>query len=444
VKAIEHDVIVIGAGAAGMAAAARLTRAGLRVLLLEAREAPGGRVMTRIDPFSGHAVELGAEFIHGKPPEIWSLLAAHPLDVYEGDGDEWCSERGRVCECEFFEDVQKLLDRMRDCSEPDRSFLKFLQECASDEKENTRRHALGYVSGFNAADPARISVQSLLKQQDAEDEIEGDRTFRVREGYQKLVCSLLKDADRERCELRTSTVVRRVRWRSERVEIDAESGGETQRFTAHSALITVPLGVLQAAPGSDGAIEFDPPLAAKREPLSQLAMGEVIRVSFSFADRFWQQIRVGNRSLANMHFLFSDDEVFPTWWTLSPDAAPILTGWSPAASARKVSGQPEPAIVDEALRSLASVLNLDVEKLSFDVRSAFVHDWQSDPFARGAYSYACVGGADAQKRLAEPIGHTLFFAGEATDVTGHIGTVHGAIASGERAAREILQRHASS
>jgi monoamine oxidase len=435
-----QDVVVIGAGAAGMAAAARLTRGGARVLLLEARDSPGGRVLTRTDPHSGHSVELGAEFIHGKPPEIWELLAAHPAPAFEGEGDEWCSEQGRICECDFFEDVQALLKKMRDCREPDRSFADFLRQCGAGASEATRRHALQYVTGFNAADAERISVQSLVLQQDAEDAIEGDRVFRLRTGYQPVIVSLLDDVARERFELRASTVVKRVRWRRGQVEVEAESAGSVQKLVARRALITVPLGVLQAPPGAEGAIEFDPPLAAKREPLSRLAMGEVIRVTLSFASRFWEQIRAGEHTLANMHFVFSDHVPFPTWWTLAPDRAPILTGWSPAASARQLSGQAEPAIVEEALRSLAAVLNVDPEMASQEARSAFVHDWQSDPFARGAYSYVCTGGADAPKRLAEPLDDTLFFAGEATDITGHIGTVHGAIASGQRAAQEILSR----
>ena len=75
-----------------------------------------------------------------------------------------------------------------------------------------------------------------------------------------------------------------------------------------------------------------------------------------------------------------------------------------------------------------------------DLEAAYFHDWQSDPFSRGAYSYSKVGSDGAQKALAAPLDHTLFFAGEATDLSGHNGTVHGAIASAHRAAEEILPR----
>jgi len=431
-----YDVIVVGAGASGMAAAADLTRHGMRVLLLEARDECGGRVLTRVDPNTGHSVELGAEFIHGKPAEIWELLASQPVPVYEGEGDDWCSEQGRLDECNFFEDVERLLKKMDDCRNPDRSFNDFLRECGGNVSDQVRRRALQYVSGFNAADPARISVQSLVHQSEAEDAIDGMRAFRVREGYQPLICSLLRESKSSLLELRTSTVVRSVRWRRGHVEVDAENA--SSHFEAPRVLITIPLGVLQAEPGSPGAIAFDPPLAAKREPLSQLVMGEVIRVTISFAGRFWDQLPAANRTLSGMHFLFSDHPTFPTWWTHSPDRAPILTGWAPAASAQRLAGLPETEIVEQALTALAEVLPIAREAIDLEVRSAFVHDWQSDPFARGAYSYVCVGGADAPRRLGEPLENTLFFAGEATDVTGNIGTVHGAIASGRRASREIL------
>jgi len=74
------------------------------------------------------------------------------------------------------------------------------------------------------------------------------------------------------------------------------------------------------------------------------------------------------------------------------------------------------------------------------VISSHTHDWQSDRWSLGAYSYALVGGADAHRELAAPVEDTLFFAGEATDARGHNGTVHGAIFSGYRAAREVLER----
>jgi monoamine oxidase len=96
-------------------------------------------------------------------------------------------------------------------------------------------------------------------------------------------------------------------------------------------------------------------------------------------------------------------------------------------------------VVAQALRSLASSLHTEPSKLESLMDDAYFHDWQNDPFSRSAYSYGAVGLDGAQRDLASPLENTLFFAGEATDTTGHNGTVHGAIASGHRAASQILR-----
>jgi len=85
------------------------------------------------------------------------------------------------------------------------------------------------------------------------------------------------------------------------------------------------------------------------------------------------------------------------------------------------------------------LLNIATEELEPLLEAAYFHDWQSDPFSRGAYSYGKVGADGAQEALGRPVEKTLFFAGEATDTTGRNGTVDGAVASGRRAAAEILR-----
>jgi monoamine oxidase len=96
-------------------------------------------------------------------------------------------------------------------------------------------------------------------------------------------------------------------------------------------------------------------------------------------------------------------------------------------------------ICKRALRSLAGVFHLPVEQCRKELLHAYTHNWQRDPYSRGAYSYVAQGGNDTQREFAAPIANTLFFAGEATNFVGHHGTVHGAIASGYRAAGEILR-----
>src|SRR5256885_8373892 len=184
------EVIVVGAGAAGLAAAAELGRAGLRVTVLEARDRIGGRIYTVAD-CSGMAIELGAEFIHGMSPEIWQPLKAANVKITEGNGESWCHENGLLSPCNCFPKVEKILERMDD-KEPDESFCSFLNRCCSGSKSDAeeqaaKERALAYVVGFNAADPDLVGVHWLVKSMRAEERIEGGRAFRGQHGYRALI-----------------------------------------------------------------------------------------------------------------------------------------------------------------------------------------------------------------------------------------------------------------
>ncbi len=132
--------------------------------------------------------------------------------------------------------------------------------------------------------------------------------------------------------------------------------------------------------------------------------------------------------------MFSDEPVFPTWWTALPVRAPVLTGWTAGSRADQLLDLPEPEILRHALASLTNIMGGSTGR----IESVYFHDWHQDPYARGAYSYVPAGAVDARRALAEPVADTLYFAGEATDTDGHSATVHGAIETGRRAARQIL------
>ena len=121
-----------------------------------------------------------------------------------------------------------------------------------------------------------------------------------------------------------------------------------------------------------------------------------------------------------------------------PDPVPAITGWSAALSAERLVGLGETDIVERATEALGALLGVGPSRTKSQLSAFYYHDWNSDPFSCGAYSYVKAGGEGSQRVVGEPVRNTLFFAGEATDVSGHNGTVHGAIASGQRAAKEIL------
>jgi monoamine oxidase len=217
-----------------------------------------------------------------------------------------------------------------------------------------------------------------------------------------------------------NTPVREIEWAPGQVRVNG--------FEASHAVITLPLGVLQS-----NKIRFRPEIKTKTNALESLAMGSVVKVILHFDVRFWEDL-----GLTNLAFLHAHSESIPTWWTTQPVVAPILTGWAGGPPGEALAFKKESEVLKTALDSLARILNMRRNSLQRHLRASFVADWQTDPFSLGAYSYVPVGGFPAARKLAEPLEETLFFAGEATNTEGHSGTVHGAIATGYRAAAEIL------
>jgi monoamine oxidase len=172
----------------------------------------------------------------------------------------------------------------------------------------------------------------------------------------------------------------------------------------------------------------------KRDALKHLAAGPVLKVLLRFRTAFWEALDDGR--YRDAAFFHAPRLAFPTFWTALPVRTPVVVAWAAGPRASRFEGADSTKIVGEALASYSELFNdrIDVER---ELESATVHDWQKDPYARGAYSYATVGGEDARNELAKPLARTLFFAGEAAD-SEEAGTVAGALRSGARAAQELL------
>jgi monoamine oxidase len=430
------DVVIIGAGVSGLAAASELRKSGLSVLILEARDHVGGRAWTRHEPDLSAPIELGAEFIHGRVPETFELLREVGKAALETSGAHWTLRDGKLVQNteDLFSNIQTALERSDVLKGPDISFDTWLSRSSQyGLSPDAAAMARAFVAGFDAADPERVSTHFIAREWGAGGMLDSPQ-FRPLGGYSSVLSALAGALDRETIRLQLQTVVREVRWKRGSVEIDATFLDQPFSVKAACAIVTLPLGVLQASAGAAGAVRFIPALDAKREALAGLAFGPVLKLSLRFRHAFWEQLDGGRYEGAA--FFHSATTAFPTFWTSLPLRAPLLTAWIGGPKAARLSLSETPDIVRQALESLSTVFGGRAYS-EFQLEAAYLHNWQTDPFALGAYSYITVGGEDARGLLATPLEDTLFFAGEATDTEDEAATVTGALQSGERAAREV-------
>jgi len=417
------DVLILGGGAAGLAAARKLTVAGVNVLILEARARLGGRIHTLRDSLLPVPVEMGAEFVHGMPGETWEIIHAARLPAVELQmGDEFQNTHGRLRSVhDIFQQMQSKLKQLKN-AKPGENFAQRMgrEITARDEM------AYAYVEGFDAAFPNDLSAKAIWDAEQQSHEEDGNRQFRfINGGYQAVVNWLHDACDPAHLRVKLNTPVRMIRWRRGRVEMD--SGDRS--YSAPQAIITLPLGMLK-----ENTVKFDPPISEKREAIEGLAMGPVVKIILIFREPFWE----AQDKFKNLSFIYSRHRHVPTWWTFLPVRTAALTGWAGGPAAARLSGKSPKRITALATEALAELTGWNLRMIRAQLLSAHVADWQSDIFSRGAYSYIKAGGEDAARILAEPIDHTLFFAGEATHTQGQSGTVAGALASGYRAAGEVL------
>jgi monoamine oxidase len=430
------EVIVIGGGVAGLAAACELAAAGIKVTLLEARGRLGGRAFTEQCDSFPIPIELGAEFIHGKPPELLAVLEGAKLTFCDVSEHHWFIDQGVLTRSvDFWDKVMELMGHMS-VDKPDQSFREFVNSWPDDpESRKAKAAVLTFVEGFHAARPERIGVHGLIKAIEAEQEIDGERSFRMLSGYSGLVQWLREQAESRGANIHVNTIVKEIHWKPQDVAVICTSGADQRTFRATAVVITLPLSVLQAS-----AVLFVPELPAeKQKAISGLEMGQVVKITFQFRTRFWESLHLKglNDSLSELGFLHDPELMFPTWWTLLPVRAPFLIGWVGGPKAEILLQRDQESVLQEALASLSHLLNVPLDFLQREFQAGYFHNWQEDEFSLGAYAYVSVNGLPLQESLAKPLANTLFFAGEATSV-GHIGTVHGALHSGQRAAREIL------
>lgn len=428
---MDADVVVIGAGAAGLAAALRLAERSVRVIALEARDRIGGRVRWQTVGSVDVPAELGAEFIHGSAPETSELLREAGLATVPVAGASWTwSDSGlRPSDDDFTSG--DIFERVRSLA-ADESVEAFLRRFEHDPRMREQaQRARVFVEGFEAADPALASARAIA------DEIRtgvDGAISRPVGSYAPLFEHLAGRCARSGVDLRLNTTVERIGWERGQVTIEArsESGGAFA-VRARCAIITVPAGVLRQR-GDATRLSFAPPLPAEiQTALRGLEMGHAVRVALTFRMPFWEQIDEGRYREAA--FFRCEGAPFAAFWTQAPLRGRTIVAWAGGPRATAMAGTPAQVRIDRARDAFGAMFGQrDLARREFEAGAT--HDWSTDPLACGAYSYVTTGAGAARAALGSPVDDTLFFAGEATSTDGQGGTVSGAFGTGLRAAAE--------
>ena len=253
------DVIIIGAGAAGLLAGKLLAEHGKTVCILDARDRIGGRIHTLPYEDWNTVVEAGAEFIHGNLELTFELLKEAGLKKVQIGGEMWRVINGDwQQDDDYFDKQEKVVSKLKTLKE-DMSMAAFLaREFAGDENAEVRQTLTGYIEGYYAGDSNLASAQTFL----AEWQSENEEQYRPVTGYHPLLQYLLTKFQENGGILQLSTIVKQINYLQNIVEVIDVN---LQKYTATKAIITVPLGVWKAEEKDQAFIDYHPALPQKKE-----------------------------------------------------------------------------------------------------------------------------------------------------------------------------------
>lgn len=422
---MEADVLVVGAGAAGLMAARELSAKGWKVVVLEARDRPGGRIHTLEEAGFDAPVEAGAEFIHGRLRLTLQLLKEAGLKKDAAGGTVWTSRNGQLSQQEDFIDHYNQLEEALEKVAEDRSIHSYMEATFPEPQHaGFKQSVYRYIEGYYAADIHTASTLYLKEELQKSD----DAQFRPRPGYSALVAHLLQQARTRDAAVLFSAPVQSVDWAKEKVTVTTAAG---KVYTGRKAVIAVSLGVLQSE-GGQGHIAFRPALPGLRSAAKSIGFGGAIKVLLQFDAPFWQ----ADPRLSALSFLFSGEPV-PTWWTQHPRQSALLTGWCAGPEAERLKHRTEEELLRIAIGSLAAVLSTTPAALQKRLKAGRVCNWAADPYTLGGYTFVTVQTKAALPQLAAPVEDTLYFAGEALHEGIEVGTVEAALQNGRKVGRQV-------
>ena len=400
------EVAVIGGGAAGIGAARRLADAGVKALILEARDRLGGRAWTIAA--GGFPIDLGCGWLHSAKRNPWTAIAEAQRRTIDRTPPPWArpasQPRMTVEEARQFHDALWGLHERAEAlaeNEPDRSLADLLEPGG---QWNALLDAIsGYYSG---AELARVSARDLGRY--ADDGV----NWRIAEGYGATIVAHAAGLD-----VALDSVVTRIDHGGRRIRVETTRGV----VEADAAIVTLPSALIAA----DEKL-FAPALPDKTRAAAGLPLGHDDKLFLSFADAeaFESETRA-----------FGDPRRVDTAsYQLRPFGRPMIECYFGGALAAELEKGGEAAFFAFARAELVGLYGGDFARR---VAPLALHGWSGDPFARGAYSYALPGRADDRAALAAPVDGRLFFAGEACSRE-DFSTAHGAYLTGIAAAEQAI------
>ncbi|WKZ38001.1 MAG: FAD-dependent oxidoreductase [Anaerolineales bacterium] len=418
------DVLVLGAGIAGFAAARALNDKGLRVIILEARDRVGGRMWT--DSSLGLPLDLGASWIHGvngNPiTELAKQFGAKTVRTDDENGAVFNADGSEMSDMEWsriealFESTYEEVAEMQEDTDDDMSLQQAFDHVVAQRNLSTAElRGLNYYAHLATAleygaDPKDLS----LWEWDQDEEFGGEEVI-LPGGYNQITDGLARGLD-----IRLGTVVKTVRYGEAGVKVETSVGD----FAADKAVVTFPLGVLKQA-----SIKFEPPLPeSKQDAIERLGMGVLNKVYLKFPEVFWDE------DVETISYVGERLGEWCDWMSFVPfTGAPVLMAFHGGEKGFALEDLSDDEIRAEAMATLRVMFGNNIP----EPERMLVTRWGKDPFAFGAYSHIPpFASGDDYDALFAPVENVLFFAGEATSRK-YPGTVHGAYLSGIAAAGKI-------
>jgi len=419
-----YDVIIIGAGAAGLAAGRKLHDSGKKVLIIEARDRIGGRIHTDYD-FAGAPTELGAEFIHGENAATHELVKQAGLHVIPVDryGKLRWAQYSRPAlplnelPADLRATITGLFMHYRDLPKhaplPDVSLAQYLRERGWNEESLKIADVL--LAQTCCAPLEALSCADLIREMRVDHA--GKQEFRIQEGYGALLKWYSRDLP-----IQLNTSVRDVIWGDNGITVVTTR----EDYYARRCIVTVPVSIL-----ARGSIRFNPPLSdEKQQAIEAFRTEPATKLIYRFHEKFWDD---------DLTFMCHTG-LASRWWTPTYGReghnTAVIACFATAEKAQILDEQEENRALTWGLTELNWLLGTgerDLRKAAIDSRRV---SWGFDAYARGGYAHLPPGESSAREALARPEEDILFFAGEATAYDTNPQTVHGALESGWRAAKE--------